>query len=104
MKNSSSLKSLESEQSFPIISLESIRPSSVNPPINLKLTHDTGLHCVLHIARDSPRPDLIVSVLTITNTNTSKTINNFHFEATVPKVNLFIFLVKKKQEVFFFGF
>jgi hypothetical protein len=91
MKNSSSLKSLESEQLFPVISLESIRPSSVNPSINLKLTHDTGLHCVLHIARDSPRPDLIVSVLTITNTNTSKTINNFHFEATVPKVNLFIF-------------
>jgi len=85
MKNSSSSKSLESDLSFPIISLESIRPSSINPSINLKLKHDTGLHCILHIARDSPRPDLIVSVLTITNTNTSNTINNFHFEATVPK-------------------
>jgi len=85
MKNSSSSKSLENELSFPIISLESIRPSSLNPPINLKLTHNTGLHCVLHIARDSPRPDLVVSVLTITNTNTSSTMNNFHFEATASK-------------------
>ncbi len=89
MKNSSSSRSLESELSFPIISLESIRPSSINPPINLKLTQNTGLQCVLHIARDSPRPDLIVSVLTITNTNTSKSISNFHFEATVSKVNIF---------------
>jgi hypothetical protein len=97
MKNSSSLKSLENEQSFPIISLESIRPSSVNPPINLKLTHDTGLHCVLHIARDSPRPDLIVSVLTITNTNTSKTINNFHFEANVSKVKFFFIIFGEKK-------
>ncbi|CAF4796850.1 unnamed protein product, partial [Rotaria sp. Silwood2] len=86
MKNSSSSKSLESELSFPIISLESIRPSSINPSINIKLTHQTGLHCVLHIARDSPRPDIIVSVLTVTNTNTSNTINNFHFQVAVPKV------------------
>lgn len=87
MKNSSSSKSLESEISFPTVTLESIRPSSINPPIPLKLTQTTGLQCVLHIARDSPRPDLIVSVLTITNTNTTKTINHFHFEANVPKVN-----------------
>jgi hypothetical protein len=97
MKNSSSSKSLESELlPFPIVSLESIRPSSTNPPITLKLIHNTGLQCILHIAHDSPRLDLIVSVLTITNTNTSKSINNFHFEATVPKVkksfNFFFFL------------
>jgi hypothetical protein len=96
MKNSLSSKSLENDLSFPMISLESIRPSSINPPINLKLTHETGLRCVLHIARDSPRPDLVVSVLTITNTNTSNPINNFHFEANVSKVNLFLFLVKKE--------
>ena len=89
MKNSSLSKSLETEVSFPTISLESIRPSTVNPSINLKLTHESGLHCVLHIARDTPRPDLIVTVLTITNTNTSKTINNLHFEATASKVNFF---------------
>ncbi|CAM4750495.1 unnamed protein product [Rotaria magnacalcarata] len=68
IKSSSSLKSLETEYVFPIISLESIR-----------------VHCVLHIARDSPRPDVIVSVLAITNTNTSDAINNFHFQAAVPK-------------------
>ncbi len=96
MKNSSSSRSLESELSFPTISLESIRPSSINPPITLKLTQNTGLQCILHIARDSPRPDLIISVLTITNTNTSKTINNFHFEATVSKVNIsYLFLLEK---------
>lgn len=89
MKNPSSLKSFESELPFPLITLESIRPSTVNPSINLKLTNDTGLQCVLHIARDSPRADLIVSVLTISNTNTSKTINNFHFEATTSKVNFY---------------
>ncbi|CAF4961937.1 unnamed protein product, partial [Rotaria socialis] len=55
IKSSSSLKSLETEYAFPIISLESIRPSSVNPSINIKLIHQTGVHCVLHIARDSPR-------------------------------------------------
>ncbi|CAF3310001.1 unnamed protein product [Rotaria socialis] len=85
IKGSSSLKSLETEYVFPIISLESIRPSSVNPSINIKLIHQTGVHCVLHIARDSPRPDVIVSVLSVTNTNTSNAINNFHFQAAVPK-------------------
>jgi len=89
MKNSSPSKSLESELPFPLVSLESIRPSSENPPINLKLTRNTGLQCVLHIARDSPRPDLVVSVLTITNTNTSNAISNLQFQATVSKVNLF---------------
>jgi hypothetical protein len=88
MKSSSSSKLVESELPFPTISLESIRPSTVHPPISLKLTRHTGLQCVLHIARDSPRPDLIVSVLTITNTNTSDSINNFHFQATVPKVRI----------------
>ncbi|CAF3548401.1 unnamed protein product, partial [Rotaria socialis] len=34
IKSSSSLKSLETEYVFPIISLESIRPSPVNPSIN----------------------------------------------------------------------
>ncbi|CAF1472520.1 unnamed protein product [Rotaria magnacalcarata] len=29
--------------------------------------------------------DVIASVLTITNTNTSNAINNFHFQAAVPK-------------------
>ncbi|CAF3740690.1 unnamed protein product [Rotaria sp. Silwood1] len=85
MKNSSSSKCLENELTFPIISLESIRPSSTNPPINIKLTHQTGLHCLIHIARDSPRSDLIVSVLTVTNTNTSNTIDHFHFQAAVSK-------------------
>ncbi|CAF3195897.1 unnamed protein product [Rotaria socialis] len=85
IKGSSSLKSLETEYVFPIISLESIRPSSVNPSINIKLIHQTGVHCVLHIARDSPRPDVIVSVLSVTNTSTSNAINNFHFQAAVPK-------------------
>lgn len=93
MKNSSSSKSLESELAFPVVSLESIRPSTVNSPINLKLTQSTGLQCVLHIAHDSPRADLIVSVLTITNTNTTKAINNFHFETTVPKVTSPLFLL-----------
>jgi hypothetical protein len=88
MKSSS--KSLENDLPFPIISLESIRPSSVNPPINLKLTRDTGLRCVLHIARDSPRPDLIVTVLTVTNTNTSSTITNFYFQVSASKVIRFI--------------
>ncbi|CAF3727262.1 unnamed protein product, partial [Rotaria socialis] len=88
-KTSSSLKSLETEYVFPIISLESIRPSPVNPSINIKLIHQTGVHCVLHIARDSPRPDVIVSVLSVTNTNTSNAINNFHFQAAVPKVKIF---------------
>lgn len=86
MKNSTSIKSLENEIIFPVIALESIRPSTVNSPIKLKLNNNTGLQCVLHIARDSPHADLIVSVLTITNTNTTKTINNFHFEVTSSKV------------------
>lgn len=92
MKSSSSTKSLENEQIFPLVSLESIRPSSANPPISLKLSQNTGLQCVLHIARDSPRSDLIISVLTITNTNTSKTIHHFHFEATsVSQVSPLLF-------------
>jgi hypothetical protein len=96
LKNSSSSKSIDVDLPFPVISLESIRPSSVNPSINLKLSRDTGLHCVLHIARDSPRPDLIVCVLTVTNTNTSNTINNFHFQVAVSKVNSFHFLFQNQ--------
>ncbi|CAF1375750.1 unnamed protein product [Adineta steineri] len=85
IKNSSVTKSIDTDLPFPIITLESIHPSSVNPPITLKLARQTGLQCVLHIARDSPRSDLIVSVLTVTSTNTSNTISNFQFQATVPK-------------------
>jgi hypothetical protein len=100
MKNTASSKSIEVELPFPVISLESIRPSSVNPPINLKLSRDTGVHCVLHIAGDSPRLDLIVSVLTVTNTNTSSPINNFHFQVTPSKVNLRIIFFLKKSFLF----
>lgn len=101
MRNSSSIKSsIENETSFPIIKLESIRPSIKNPSINLKLNPERGVHCILHIARDSPRPDLIVSVLTVTNTNTSHSINNFHFNATVPKVKI-LFYVKFSFKIFY---
>ncbi|UJR10896.1 hypothetical protein I4U23_015084 [Adineta vaga] len=88
MKNTSPIKSSENELPFPTVTLESIRPSSENPPINFKLTHNTGLQCVLHIGRDSPRRDLIISVLTVTNTNTADSINNFHFEITAASKNM----------------
>lgn len=85
MKTSSLQKPVDTELPFPFVNLESIRPSTVNSPLPLKLSQNTGLQCVLHIARDTPRADLIVSCLTITNTNTSKSITNLHVEINSTK-------------------
>ena len=92
-------KSTEVEYSFPSIALESIRPSSKHPSIQLKLNSSTGVQCVLHFARDSPRVDLIPLVLTVTNTNTSKAISNFQCQVKVNKVTTEITL---HRTIFFF--
>ena len=86
--SSSSIKRLEGELPFPSIALQSIRPSTRNAPLHLSLVHDTGLRCVLHFARDVPRADLIVCVLTVTNSNPSDEVTHFQFQANVSPVNL----------------
>lgn len=44
-----------------------------------------GISVVLHFARDSPRPDVYVIVVTTMSKN-SNALSNYLFQAVVPKV------------------
>ncbi|XP_066998251.2 ADP-ribosylation factor-binding protein GGA1 [Anabrus simplex] len=64
------------------VSLDSIKPGSIPPhPI---LDEKNGLSVVLHFARDAPRPDVSVIVVTTINRNTEP-VSSFLFQAVVPK-------------------
>lgn len=54
-----------------------------SPPIN---AYDkNGLKIVIHIAKNRPREDVHVMVVSVMSTNTSA-VKNFSFQAAVPKV------------------
>ena len=44
-----------------------------------------GMKIVIHFGKDTPRPDVIVMVVSSMSTNTSA-VKNFTFQAAVPKV------------------
>jgi hypothetical protein len=87
MLNSNAPKPAESELPFPIVTLQSIRPSVSHPSVRLPLRQSVGVDCVLHFARDSPRSDVIPMVLTATSTNTIDAVSHFHFQGHVSKVS-----------------
>ncbi|CAF0734273.1 unnamed protein product [Didymodactylos carnosus] len=66
------------------VPLETIKPSS-HSPLTLLDKSEYGLKCILHFARDSPRADILVSVLSVISTNTTYQIKQFMFQAAVPK-------------------
>ncbi|XP_053392440.1 ADP-ribosylation factor-binding protein GGA1-like isoform X2 [Mercenaria mercenaria] len=64
------------------VALESIQPGSA-PPVS---AYDkNGLKVLIHVAKDRPREDVIVMVISVLSTNTSP-VKAFIFQAAVPKV------------------
>ncbi|XP_069123670.1 ADP-ribosylation factor-binding protein GGA1-like isoform X2 [Argopecten irradians] len=64
------------------VPLEKIQPSTL-PPVN---AYDkNGLKMVIHCAKDRPREDVSVMVVSVISTNTNP-VKNFSFQAAVPKV------------------
>lgn len=64
------------------IDLDSIQPSS--EPARSVLDEDKGLKIMLNFARDRPRDDVLVAVISTINYG-SQAVYNFHFDASVPK-------------------
>ncbi|KZC06358.1 PREDICTED: ADP-ribosylation factor-binding protein GGA1 [Dufourea novaeangliae] len=64
------------------VSLQDIKPG-INPPITV-LEEKNGITVVLHFARDNPREDVFVVVITTMSKNL-KPLNNYLFQAVVPK-------------------
>ena len=52
---------------------------------------------MLHIAKDTPRDDVMVSVLSAMSTNTQP-IKKFTFQAAVPKVCISIFVCVREYQ------
>lgn len=64
------------------IDLDSIQPST-EPPLTI-LDEDKGLKIMLNFAKDRPRDDVLVAVISTINYG-SQPVNNFQFEASVSK-------------------
>lgn len=76
-----------------IVKLESIKPSAV-PPL-MVLEEKNGISVTLHFAKDKPREDIQVIVVTTISKN-SLPLSNYLFQGVVPKVciferNIFVF-------------
>lgn len=67
------------------IEIDSITPSDSPPRIIME--EPTGLKIVLHFAKDRPRDDISVIVITTTNHN-SIPIKDYQFDASVSKVSV----------------
>ncbi|XP_043255175.1 ADP-ribosylation factor-binding protein GGA3 [Colletes gigas] len=64
------------------VSLQDITPG-INPPITV-MEEKNGITVVLHFARDNPREDVYVVVITTMSKNV-KPLSNYLFQAVVPK-------------------
>lgn len=61
--------------------------SGTAPPVS---AYDkNGLKVLIHVAKDRPREDVIVMVVSVLSTNTSP-VKAFVFQAAVPKVRKYI--------------
>ncbi|KAF6204354.1 hypothetical protein GE061_002695 [Apolygus lucorum] len=64
------------------LSIEAIRPSGIPPFLGLE--ERNGISTVIHLAKDCPRPDVSVYVVTTSSKNQSA-VTNFLFQPIVPK-------------------
>jgi Adaptin C-terminal domain len=69
------------------IDLDSIEPSNLPPRVILE--EPKGLKIVLNFAKDRPRPDVTVIVVSTTNEG-PESISNYQFEVAVSKVRFFL--------------
>lgn len=72
------------------VKLESIKPSSV-PPLTV-LDEKNGISVTLHFAKDKPREDIQVIVVTTISKN-SLPLSNYLFQGVVPKASITIYFV-----------
>lgn len=70
------------------VELEQIRPSSI-PPLTV-LDEKNGITVTLHFAKDKPREDVNVIVVTSVSKN-ELPLSNYLFQAVVPKVFVGVF-------------
>lgn len=66
--------------------------AGVIPPLTV-LDEKNGISVVLHFAKDRPRPDVSVLVVTTLSKNQFP-ISNYQFQAVIPKVSLKVALCK----------
>lgn len=66
------------------VTLQSVHPSKVSPMTAFE--EEEGLTVVLHFCKDKPRSDVNVIVISTTS-KSSSTIEDYKFQAVVPKVN-----------------
>lgn len=66
------------------INLDEVKPSSL-PPLNL-MNERNGISITLHFARDKPREDVSVFVVTTVSKN-AMALSDYLFQAVVPKVS-----------------
>lgn len=64
------------------VQLESIKPSSTQPFV---MYDKNNVKIVLYFGRDQPAPGIHVMVVSVTSTNSQSSVNNFSFQAAVPK-------------------
>lgn len=69
--------------------------TGTNPPLTV-IEERNSITVVLHFAQDSPRPDVSVVVITTMSKNT-KPLNNYQFQAVVPKVSVQSIIYKSKH-------
>lgn len=60
--------------------------TGINPPLTV-IEERNDISVVLHFAQDSPRSDVSVVVITTMSKN-AKPLNDYLFQAVVPKVNV----------------
>lgn len=65
------------------VTLESIKPSTVTPLV--VVDEKNGISVTLHFAKDKPREDVSVIVITTVSKN-EQPLNSYLFQAVVPKV------------------
>lgn len=87
------------------VDIDAIRPGSQSP--RTILDEPNGLRIMLHFARDRPRPDVAVIVITTLN-HSREPISDFMFDASISKVfsmaQLLFYWSKKKKTFFIFYF
>lgn len=83
------------------LTIQSVQPSKV--PSLKAFEGEDGLSVVLHFCKDKPRPDVSVIVISTTS-KSSFPIEDYKFQAVVPKVSLYLILIKQNLYFFFLYF
>lgn len=82
---------LTDELSNLFVPLESIKPAIEIPP--MELFNKNNIKIVLHLAANSPAPNVHVAVISVTSNDTNNQLKNFLFQAAVTKVFIHFIII-----------